>query len=299
MVSKIIDFIKTHKLVLVLVVVVLLLLGRQKNLNSGLSLKGVSSIESDQTLSMPNAVSSKALPVAGGGIGGGMTEITVEDRMVIEETNLSLLVKSVEEVTEKIQTLAEGAGGFLVSSNLSKPEGAASGSITIRVLSDKKDEVLTQIRSLGVKTVSENVRGVDVTDKYTDIEARLDVLNKTKIKFEEIMNGAVSVADLLDVQRELISLQAQIDNLKGQKEYLEKSASLTKITVYLSTDELALPFAPDKAWRPEVVLKNAVRSFIGTVRGLAGLAIWVVVYAPVWGIVILVYWLWRRRQSRV
>jgi hypothetical protein len=225
--------------------------------------------------------------------------VDVAERMVITETYMSLVVSDVGAVLIKIQKTAEEAQGFLVNSNVSRPEGAASGSISVRVPSDKKDEVLDKFRSFGVKVVSENVSGRDVTDQYVNIEERMKILMGTKQKFEEIMARAVTVADLLDVQRELSNLQGRIDSLQGQKEYLEKSADLTKITVYLSTDELALPYTPDKAWRAEVIFKQAVRSLVGTVRDLGSLLIWVVVYSPLWGVALFGYWLWRRRRRVV
>jgi hypothetical protein len=298
MVSKVLEFAKTHKLALVLLVVVLVLLGNQRQGNFaqmestlGRSSVGMNAIE------MPSAdYSPSVMPKAGG---GEVVPVETTDRMVITETNMSMLVLDVGEVVGKIQKMAESLGGFLVNSNLSKPEGAASGSITIRVPSSKKDEALGSFRSFGVKVVSENVSGKDVTDQYVDIEARMAILEKTKLKFEEIMDKAFTVTDLLSVQRELTNLQSRIDSLKGQKEYLEKSVDLSRITVYLSTDELALPYAPDKVWRPEVVFKSAVRSLVGTVRDLGSLVIWVVVYAPVWGVILLGYWLWRRRRRVV
>ena len=75
--------------------------------------------------------------------------------------------------------------------------------------------------------------------------------------------------------------QSQIDNLKGQQKYFEQSAKLSKITIYLSTDELALPYAPTNEWRPAVIFKEAVRSLLGTIRSIGSLIIWAGVYIPI------------------
>jgi hypothetical protein len=203
------------------------------------------------------------------------------NRLVITDTSLSLLVKDVSATITGIQSTATSLGGFLVDSNLSKPESAASGSITVRIPSDKLPEALSAFKDFAVKIVSESVYGSDVTDSYTDLSARLEVLTKTKAKFEQILDQAVTVPDLLQVQRELTNLQAQIDNLKGQQKYYEQSAKLSKITVYLSTDELSLPYAPTNAWRPAVIFKTAVRSLVGTARSLGSALIWLAVYSPI------------------
>jgi hypothetical protein len=218
------------------------------------------------------------------------------NRLVIKDTSLSLQVKDVATVLTGIQSIAQKANGFLVNYNLSSPESVASGNISIRVPSKNRDQVLADIQALGVKTVSLSVVGTDVTDQFVDNQARLKVLLDTKAKFEEILNQASQIQDLLNVQRELINLQSQIDNLKGQQQYLEKSAELSLISVYLSTDELALPYAPTDAWRPAVVFKEAVRSLIGHLRFIASSAIWLGVYSPFIALgLVLLWWLKRRK----
>lgn len=203
------------------------------------------------------------------------------DRLVVKDTTLSLQVKNVADTISEIEKTAKDAGGYMVESDLSKPEFAASGNITVRVPEDKRSEALATFKNLAIKIVSEHVSGYDVTDQYTDLQAQLEVLNKTKTKFEEILDKATQVPDLLNVQRELINLQTQIDQVKGQQKYYEQSAKLSKVTIYLSTDDLSLPYAPDQSWRPVVIFRQAVRSLIGTLRSFGSLIIWLVVYLPI------------------
>ena len=232
--------------------------------------------------------------------GSEVPPVDSADRIVITDTNLSLVVKDVTDSLAKVESIATTFGGFMVNSNLNRPEGAANGTISIRVPSDNRAKALDQIRALGVKIVSENISGKDVTDQYEDIEAKLDTLRRTKAKFESILDNAVSVQDTLEVQRELVSLQAQIDALVGRQKFLEQSANLSLITIYLSTDELALPYTPDDAWRPSLVFKQAIRSMIRTIRGVGNLIIWAAAYAPIWIPAILLYLgikKWRNRKT--
>ena len=191
---------------------------------------------------------------------------------------------------------AQKLGGFLVESNLDVPEEGATGSISVRIPSTRLDEGLAAIRTLGVKVVSENVMGTDVTDQFVDLEARLETLTKTRVKFDQIMASAVQIQDILNVQRELVNLQSQIDSVRGQQKYLEQTAKLSLVTVYLATDELALPYAPAQPWRPSVIFKEAVRSLIVTFRGAGSILIWAVVYSPIWAPVGLMAW-WLKRKK--
>jgi hypothetical protein len=168
------------------------------------------------------------------------------------------------------------------------------------VPSAKFDEAMDFFRSLAIKVTNENLVGTDVTEEFIDIEARIATLEKTKAKFEEILEKAEKVDEILRVQREIINMQTQIDALKGRRDALEKNAELSKITVYLSTDELALPYTPDKTFRPGVVFKLSIRSLLNTLRIIGSAAIWVGVYSVVWLpalIIIYVYRRWIRRKQ--
>lgn len=203
------------------------------------------------------------------------------DRIIITDTNLSLVVDSVKETIDQVNQVVEQAGGFLVNSYLNSPTEAASGSITVRVPSDQRDGVVAQIKDLGLRVSSESVSGRDVTDQYEDLEARLRVLRTTREKFEGIQEQATEIQDLLTVQRELINVQSQLDSVQGRIKYLEESANLSKITINLATDELALPLTPDNAWRPQLVFKQAVRSMLQTLRQIGYTAIWLGVYSVI------------------
>jgi len=170
--------------------------------------------------------------------------------------------------------------------------------VVVRVPAKSLKATLDYFRSLSIKVSSENLFGTDVTDQYVDIQARLDTLNKTKAKFEEILVKADKVTDILEVQRQIIYIQDQIDSLKGQQQYLEKTAELAKITLYLSTDEFSLPYAPSAPFRPAVIFKYAVRSLVGTLRGIVQALIWIGVYSVIMVPVLLVVYFVRRKIKR-
>lgn len=205
----------------------------------------------------------------------------VKERLVVQ-SNLSLLVKDVTDVRNKIVRYATDAGGYMVSSNVSNPQDAPTATVVVRVPSVRLEEALNYFHSLSVKVVSENLVGQDVTDQYVDIDTRIAQLERTKSKLEQILDQATQISDITSLTQQILNYQNQIDSLKGQQDALEKNAQLAKLTIYLSTDEIALPYQPSETFRPGVIFKLAVRSLIGTLRKFATLAIWLGVYSVVW-----------------
>ncbi len=297
--GKIIDFVKRNWLVTLmgLVIIFLLLrnnLGIRSTVQMPSSIGGVAMDYAESLSVSPSLMKSNST----GGYGYQPAPTEGLDRMVIENTNMSILVKDVAEALSGIEKQTVTAGGYMVNKSISKPEGAANGSISVRVPVEKREAAMEGFRALGVKVVSENVTGHDVTDQYVDIEARIASLNKTKAKIEGLQEQATRVTDLMEIQRQLTNIEQQIDSYKGSQKYLEQTAKLTLISINLSTDELALPYAPDKAWRPVVVFKSAVRSLVGTLREFGSLIIWLVVYAPVWGAIIGAVLLFKKIKAR-
>lgn len=239
------------------------------------------------------------------GVGIGMPAVAPapmmqvgQQRMVTRDTYVSLVVRDVNQVVKDIERKAQDLGGYLVTANVNTPEEGGSGSITVRVPSDTRSEAMEAFKGMAVNVVSEQVSGQDITDAYQDVQEQLAILEQTKVKLEALLGTATRVQDILEVQRELTNVQQQIDFLKGQEEYLRQSADLTKITVYVSTDELALPYSPDQPWRPQVVFKLAVRALVMAFRSIANVAIWVVVFAPVWLTVLGILYLLNRKINR-
>lgn len=273
--TSIFNWLKTHKLVLLLLVVVIYLFNKSSASPFALNQQNFSIPES--AVSNKMAVGSASLPIR-----DVAPAPQVANRMVIKESNLSLLVNKVTESQKKILQKVTEVGGYMVNVSVNNPQEVASATITVRVPAKNLDQTLEYFRSISVKIISENLQGGDVTDQYVDLEKRLETLNKTKVKFEQIMDRTVLVADILEVQRELINLQDQIDSIKGQQQYYEKSAEMSKVIIYLATDELALPYTPTEAWRPQAIFKEAVRSLVGSARSLGTSIIWIAVYAIIW-----------------
>ncbi len=302
----VIDWVKKNKLSTLLLLVLVVLVYKVLNgnppilplmLNSSIPVQDVSPMmgysKSSAGITVPSMMPTfgEAAPTPG-----------VTNRMVVSNSQISLLVKDVVASLTTIKTKTTSLGGYMVDSSLTRPEEAASGQITLRIPSEKLDEALSFLRSLSVKVVSENLVGEDVTDQFVDNDARLAILVANKARFEEIMNKAVTVQDILQVQQEIFNIQSQIDAIKGQQNYLTKTSQMAKLTAYLSTDELALPYAPAQPWRPEVVFKLAVRSLLGSLQGLGSKIIWLAVYSVIWLpllIIAFVVYSYSRRLKKV
>lgn len=161
------------------------------------------------------------------------------DRKIIRDANLSLEVAAPADAQRKISSIAESAGGFVVTSEAKRHENADPSSqglevtLVVRVPALQFGSTLDQIRAIGTRVVQEKITGQDVTEEFIDLEARIKTQKALEQQFLEIMKRANKVEDALEVQRQIAEVRTEIEKLEGRKRFLGNRASLSTISVTL------------------------------------------------------------------
>jgi PKD repeat protein len=167
------------------------------------------------------------------------------DRLIIRNACFTIVVDNVSSVMAQITTLATNFGGFVVNSNVGEDQNQLYASISFRVLAERFDDTIAALHNLAVDVKSESTNGQDVTQDYTDLDAKLRNLEASETQLLELMTKAGTVADILAVQQQLTSTREQIELIKGQMQYLSQSASLALFSVTLQQSKLIAEFTAD------------------------------------------------------
>jgi hypothetical protein len=196
----------------------------------------------------------------------GNSQAAVQERLVIENADLSIVVKDPKARMKEISDLAQKMGGFVVSSNMYQNTSSTGklvpqGSIVIRVPSEKLDEALSKIKEGAIDVPTENRSGQDVTSQYVDLQAQLTAKQAAEKKLLEIMDQATRAEDVLAVYLQVQTVQTEIEQLKGQIKYLEESAAMSAISVQLVAEESTQPIVVGP-WKPEGAAKEAIQDLI-------------------------------------
>jgi len=214
-----------------------------------------------------------AAGVAGGVVGGvptrAMTYVAVSgldlpDRKLVRTSSIDLLVKSPSEAAEKIRSLTEQVGGFLVKSETNGAQDATNAALTIRVPVARFEEVRATIRKLGLRVESEQLEAEDVTRQYVDQEARLRNLRAQETQYLAILKQAKTVKDTLDVSEKLNTVRGEIEQQQAEFAALSRQVETVAITISLHSQAEAQVFGLH--WRPLYEIKLAM------MQGLEGLA---------------------------
>jgi len=227
---------------------------------------------------------------------GGALPETSEERMIVRTGEMSLVVEDVLEARNEIAQLAEKFGGYVVSSWISGEEEEMRGNISIRVPDDRFELALTEIRSLAVRVKSESTSSQDVTEEYIDLEARLKNAEAVESEYLGLLEKAEKVEDILRIYESLSRVRYEIEQIKGRMQYLERTSSMSFISVRLEPATTP-PGVVRPGWNALEILKAAVRGIVVFGQWLGTILIWLVIFTPVWGSIAGVIY-WRRRRKK-
>lgn len=240
------------------------------------------------------------------GSGTGWEERPVTERMIIRTGDISLVVKDAEESLEKAQAIAKDLGGYVVNSSSWYEEQQLRARLTIRVPADEFDTAMADLKELAITVENTNVSTQDVTEEYTDLDARLRNLEATETELLELLTEVRErtgkAEDVLAVHREVSSIRGQIEQAKGRMQYLEKMTAMATIEIELTPDALARPIVV-AGWQPSGTAADALRTLVRTIQFVVDAAIWVIIYLlPTLALIaspfLILRLIWRRWRKR-
>ena len=160
-------------------------------------------------------------------------------RKIIRNAALTLEVERPAEAVQRIASVAESRGGFVVTSDSRQQTGSQGErayeiiTVELRVPAPQFDAALADIRAAGGSVTAQKITGKDVTEEYIDLEARLRTQRALESQLLEIMKRAERVEDAISVQRELTNVRTEVERVEGRRRFLEDQASLSTISVTL------------------------------------------------------------------
>ena len=166
---------------------------------------------------------------------------------VIKTGELDLQVQKgkVGTTLDQITGIATLERGYIANSRTSEGTFAPSGQVTLRVPVANFEDAVKRARTItGVKVLSLQTSGKDVTSKYVDLKARISALKKTRETFLTLLSKATTIGQTLAVQQHVTDVQTQIEQLQGQKKVLVNQAALSTLTVTVDQKVPAVEATP-------------------------------------------------------
>ncbi|MBX7549371.1 DUF4349 domain-containing protein [Streptomyces sp. tea 10] len=165
---------------------------------------------------------------------------------VVRTASLTVEVKDAARALAAARSTAEGAGGFVGEENTDRDaDGHERTRVVLRVPNARYDEVLAALQGTG-RLVERTAKAVDVTDQVVDVDSRVRSQRAGVDRIRALMGRADRLSDVVSLEGELNSREADLEALLAQQASLKDRTSLATITLSLS-EKPVRKAAPDRS----------------------------------------------------
>ena len=167
---------------------------------------------------------------------GAVNRPTVQTRAVIRRGEVSLVTKEMNRARLEIEDLLGRLGGYLASEDTSNDRtGAPEHSVLVlRVPEPAFDEMMTGLTDIG-RTERADRRSEDVTSEVIDVSTRVATQEASLARLQRFLRQATNVDDMIRLESEIATRQAELESLKAQQKYLADNTTMSTVTVRLRT----------------------------------------------------------------
>lgn len=153
------------------------------------------------------------------------------ERKIIKEGSIRFKTDDAATTRDLIKTVLKENGGYVAKDNVYDYNGSIEHTIEVRVPSENFDKLLEQISQSAQKLDSKNISARDVTEEYIDIEARIKTKSELEARYSALLSMAVTVEEILTIEREIGALREDIESIQGRLRYLKDQVSLSTLTI--------------------------------------------------------------------
>lgn len=219
--------------------------------------------------------------------GSATSQTLPEGRMIARDATLSVEVEDVGPGSSRVRAAAAAADGYVVQEEVhpgDEEDDRGYATIVISVPTAKLDQALGQLEEIGEVT-ERGMTSLDVTADYVDTSARIATLEVSVERTRALMDQATSIEDVVALERELSSREADLDALKAHAAALEGDVSRSTVTVSLTqavdaeeepVEEAAAAggflHGLERGWDAFTTAGSAALTALGAVLPFAGLA---------------------------
>jgi uncharacterized protein DUF4349 len=161
------------------------------------------------------------------------------DRMTIRTAEQQVVVDSPLVAGRSVERMIHETGGYLEQSS-----GSKDGKVRIvgRVPAAQLDSIMGVVAGLGSEK-RRTTTGKDVSDQYSDLEARLKSTIALRDRMQQLLARAATLDEVLTLERQIARLQTDIDGLQSHIDRLKTEATLASLSVSLDRKRVLGPLA--------------------------------------------------------
>lgn len=150
---------------------------------------------------------------------------------LVRSGGINFQSEDLEKDYQQIKGMLGGFDAYLENESQSNDQFRKTYNLSIRVPSDKYDSLLNRISGIAFKVDSKYSNTDDVTERYYDLQSRIQNKKELEKRYREILTKANEVKDILEIERNLNEVRTDIEMMEGQFNYLSNQIKFSSLQV--------------------------------------------------------------------
>ncbi len=163
-----------------------------------------------------------------------MENEVLKERMLIRHARIRIHSEHPEKVRARLLEQLKRQNGYLVVENNNDYGSYRSIDLEMRIPASSLMSYINWI-SKNFYVKNKNTSTQDITPEYIDTEARLKNKKALEIRYLELLKQAKNVNEIMQIERELAKIRAEIEAAQGQLKYWRKQTEYALLSVTIES----------------------------------------------------------------
>lgn len=161
------------------------------------------------------------------------TSPLTKDKKIIKDGSMSINVKDVEAAKTRIDRIVKKHTAYYENERFENNDSRVSYTLKVRIPAKQFETFLTESEKDGGEIIHKNISARDVTEEYVDGEIRLNSKRLFRNRYNQLLEKAGKVDDILAIEENIRTLQEEIESQEGQLKFLDDRVAYSTLEITL------------------------------------------------------------------
>ncbi|WP_410878232.1 DUF4349 domain-containing protein [Myroides sp. DW712] len=168
------------------------------------------------------------------------------ERKIIKEGSIRFETTDAAATRKQITTSLAAQQGYLAQDHVDTYENQSTYTLTVRVPAEHFEKLLADITSTAHKVENQNIKAIDVTEEFIDVESRIGTKKELENRYKALLSKANKVEEILAIEKEIETLRSDIESYEGRFNYLKNNIAYSTLAiVFYEKQEVTTSFGSE------------------------------------------------------
>lgn len=151
------------------------------------------------------------------------------EKKIVKTATLQAEVKDFTQYSKGLAQKVKSLGGYISAEQQQETDYRIENAVIIKVPVAQFDQavavLLNDVQKVGVRQITSE----DVSTAYVDSKSRLEAKKQVRQRYLELLKNAKNMSDMIEVQKEINSIQEEMELVSGRINYLGHASATSTI----------------------------------------------------------------------